>query len=216
MILAIFDLDSTLINGDSDHAWGEFLAHKNIVGQDYRQGNDRFYADYKAGRLDMAAYIEFLLQPLMQFDWSQLNALRQEFVQTMIEPMRLPRAEKLLASHRDRGHTLLIITSTNRIITEPIAALLGVDHLLATDLEISQNRLTGRMSGTPCFHCGKVSRLEDWLERTGHSLKGSFFYTDSHTDLPLLKIVDNPVAVDPDPDLAATARARGWPVISLR
>lgn len=216
MVLAIFDLDSTLLNGDSDHAWGEFLLHKGIVDHTYQEGNDRFYREYLAGSLDVAEYIQFMVQPLLGFDLQELDDLRQEFVQTSIQPMRLPRAESLLAEHRAKGRTLIIITSTTRLITEPIACLLQVDHLLATDLEIKNNRLTGKMDGVPCFGANKVTKLHTWLQKTRHSLEDSFFYTDSHTDLPLLELVDHPTAVDPDPNLQASALARGWPVISLR
>lgn len=216
MVLAIFDLDSTLLNGDSDHAWGDFLAHKGIVGQAYEIENNRFYRDYLEGKLDVTAYIEFMVQPLLQFDLDELEELRQEFMQERIEPMRLPKAEALLAEHRQHGRTLVIITSTTRLITEPIARLLEVDHLLATDLKSKENRLTGQLDGIPCFGPNKVIKLQDWIKKTGHSLAGSFFYSDSNTDLPLLELVDHPVAVDPDQELKAKAKARGWPVISLK
>jgi HAD superfamily hydrolase (TIGR01490 family) len=216
MVLAIFDLDSTLLNGDSDHAWGEFLARKGIVGQEYQKGNDRFYREYLAGDLDVSEYIEFMVQPLLRFDLDELKELRQEFVQVMIQPMRLPKAERLLADHRNQGRTLVIITSTTRLITEPIARLLGVEHLLATNLEKSENRLTGKLDGIPCFGPNKVNKLQEWMHGTGHSLHGSFFYSDSHTDLPLLELVDHPVAVDPDQKLRVAAEARSWQVISLR
>ena len=216
MVLAIFDLDSTLLNGDSDHAWGEFLARKGIVGPEYREGNDRFYADYLAGSLDVGAYIQFMVQPLLDFNLEELEELRQEFVQTSIQPMRLPRAESLLAEHRDQGRTLVIITSTTRLITEPIARLLGVPHLVATELEVMNHHLSGKLDGVPCFGPNKVVKLREWMQATGNTLEGSFFYTDSHTDLPLLELVDHPTAVDPDPSLEASALSRGWPVISLR
>jgi len=130
--------------------------------------------------------------------------------------MRLPKAEALLAEHRSQGRTLVIITSTTRVITEPIARLLGVDHLLATDLEVTNHHLSGKLSGIPCFGANKVIKLREWMQATGNSLQGSYFYTDSHTDLPLLELVEHPVAVDPDQTLEATAQSRGWPVISLR
>ncbi|MFP4428212.1 MAG: HAD family hydrolase [Desulfovermiculus sp.] len=216
MVLAIFDLDSTLLNGDSDHAWGEFLARKGIVGLDYQEGNDQFYREYLAGKLDIAKYIEFMVQPLLRFDLDELEELRREFMQIMIQPMRLPKAEKLLAEHRHQGRTLVIITSTARLITEPIARLLGVEHLLATDLEKKDNRLTGKLEGIPCFGANKPLKLQDWMHRTGHSLHGSFCYTDSHTDLPLLELAEHPVAVDPDRKLRDVAESREWAVISLR
>jgi HAD superfamily hydrolase (TIGR01490 family) len=216
MVLAIFDLDSTLLNGDSDHAWGEFLAHKGIVGQNYKEGNNRFYQQYLAGTLDVTKYIEFMVQPLLQFDLNELEDLRQEFLQSCIQSMRLPKAETLLAKHRAKGRQLVIITSTTRLITEPIARLLEVDVLLATDLERSGTRLTGKLEGIPCFGSNKVIKLKNWLQVAGYTLEGSFFYSDSYTDLPLLELVDHPVAVDPDQKLKAEAKSRGWPVISLR
>ncbi|MBS3779623.1 MAG: HAD family hydrolase [Desulfovermiculus sp.] len=216
MVLAIFDLDSTLLNGDSDHAWGEFIAEKGLVGRKYQEENDRFYQDYLAGRLDVTAYIEFMVQPLLSLDIDQLEELRQEFIQTRIQPMRLPKAEALLADHRRQGRTLIIITSTTRIITEPIARLLGVEHLLATDLEVKNRYLTGKLSGIPCFGPNKVIKLQEWMQATGNSLEDSYCYSDSHTDLPLLELVEHPVAVDPDQALEHTARSRDWPVISLR
>ncbi|MFO7875197.1 MAG: HAD family hydrolase [Desulfovermiculus sp.] len=216
MVLAIFDLDSTLLNGDSDHAWGEFLARKRIVGPKYQKNNDRFYQQYLAGKLDIAEYIEFMVQPLLRFDLEELEELRQEFVPVMIQPMRLPKAERLLADHRNQGRTLVIITSTTRLITEPIARLLGVEYLLATNLETKGNRLTGKLDGIPCFGPNKVTKLQEWMQSTGHSLHGSFFYSDSHTDLPLLELVEHPVAVDPDQKLRDVAESRHWPVISLR
>ena len=216
MVLAIFDLDSTLLNGDSDHAWGEFIAEKGLVGRQYEEENDRFYQDYLAGRLDVTAYIEFMVQPLLSLDIDQLEELRQEFIQTRIQPMRLPKAEALLAEHGRQGRTLVIITSTTRIITEPIARLLGVKHLLATDLEVKNRHLTGKISGIPCFGPNKVIKLQEWMQATGNSLEGSYCYSDSHTDLPLLELVEHPVAVDPDQALKHTACSRDWPVISLR
>ncbi len=216
MALAIFDLDNTLLGGDSDHAWGEFLYEKGIVGETYRRRNDAYYEDYLAGRLDVVEYIEFTLEPLTQYSLQELGALQQEFIAAKIEPMRLPQAEGLLAEHRSKGDRLLIMTSTNRLITEPIAALLQVDELLATELEIESNRLTGRLAGRPCSHEGKVLRLRERLAQTGESLRGSLFYTDSYNDLPLLEIVDHPVAVDPDETLRAIAESRGWKIVSLR
>jgi len=216
MALAIFDLDNTLLGGDSDHAWGEFLYEKGIVGEGYRRRNDAYYEDYLAERLNVVEYIEFTLEPLTAYRLDELGALQREFMARKIKPMRLPKAEALLAEHRDKGDRLLIMTSTNRLITEPIAASLQVDELLATELEIDDNRLTGRLAGRPCSGEGKVLRLKERLAETGESLRGSSFYTDSINDLPLLEIVDHPVAVDPDDSLRNLAASRGWKVMSLR
>lgn len=217
MTLAIFDLDNTLIAGDSDHSWGEFLVHKQLVDAEaYRLENDRFYHAYQAGKLDIEAYLSFALRPLTEHSPERLAELQQEFMQDWIEPLRLARAHALLDEHREKGHFLLIITATNRFITEPIAELLGVDDLLATDAELLDGRYTGRVAGTPCFREGKVTRLEQWLTGRPYSLERSYFYSDSNNDLPLLEQVSHPVAVDPDPLLHGIAKERNWPVISLR
>jgi len=218
MPLAIFDLDNTLIAGDSDHAWGEFLVERGLVDPvAYKATNDAFYEDYKAGALDIYAYQEFALQALARFPPAELAALHREFMASKILPMRLPAADQLVDRHRQLGHTLLIITATNRFITEPIARLLGIANLLATEGERdASGRYTGKVLGLPCYREGKVVRLQTWLDEHGLALDGSYFYSDSHNDLPLLQQVANPVAVDPDPQLAAEAKARHWPVISLR
>ena len=217
MRLAIFDLDNTLLNGDSDHAWGEFLCNEGLVDrQQYRNANDHFYEQYKQGTLDINEFLTFVLQPLKTFPRHQLNRLHQKFMQTVIEPMMLPAAHDLLQKHREAGDYLLIITATNSFITAPIAARLGVDAMLATDPEEIEGEYTGKATGVPCFREGKVTRLHQWLEETGNSLKDSYFYSDSCNDLPLLEVVDYPVAVNPDAILLETANSRGWPVLDLR
>ncbi|MES2675276.1 MAG: HAD family hydrolase [Pseudomonadota bacterium] len=217
MSLAIFDLDNTLLAGDSDHSWGEFLVQKNLVdGEEYRLANDRFYQDYKAGTLDIYAFLQFSLAVLTRHPAEELAALHLEFMQTHIQPMLLPKAKALLDQHRARGDYLLIITATNSFVTRPIAQLLNVDDILATDPEIVAGRYTGKSIGTPCFQGGKVIRLHEWLETNKHKLDGAYFYSDSINDLPLLELVTNPVAVDPDERLEKIAKEKGWPVISLR
>lgn len=217
MTLALFDLDNTLLAGDSDHAWGEFLIAKGLVDAvAYQQANDQFYRDYQAGQLDIYTYLAFALQPLTRFSLEQLQQLHKNFMDSHIARLLQPKAQELLQHHRQQGHTLLIITATNRFIAAPIAAHLGVEHLLATDLEISNGRYTGAVLGTPCFAQGKVVRLQAWLQANGAHLSGSYFYSDSINDVPLLEQVDNPVAVDPCPRLLQWAQARGTPVISLR
>ena len=217
MTLALFDLDNTLLAGDSDHAWGEFLVEEGLVdAEEYRKANDRFYQEYLNGELDILHYLRFALQPLAQHDMSELLAWREAFIKKKVRPMMQVQAEQLLEQHRQQGHTLMIITATNRFVTEPIAELLGVEHLIATEPELVNGRYTGEVAGTPSFQDGKVTRLNDWLEHHGRTLDGSWFYSDSHNDVPLLKQVENPVAVDPDPKLEALAKEAGWPVISLR
>ena len=215
--LAIFDLDNTLLNGDSDHAWGEFLCHRGIVDEaEYRAANDHFFRQYQNGTLDIHEFLNFALRPLANHTPEQLSQWHDEFMRERIEPMMLPKAQQLLDSHRERGEYLLIITATNRFVTEPIAQRLGVNGLLATDPEQLGDRYTGRVSGTPCFQEGKVTRLEQWLNQTGHTLEGSSFYSDSCNDLPLLERVDNPVAVNPDERLTQIAQQRSWPILDLR
>ena len=217
MTLAIFDLDNTLLGGDSDHAWGEFMVREGMVdAEQFRRANDGFYEQYLAGTLDPMAHLEFVLEPLTRFDLDELERLHQRFMADLIEPMLLPRAADLLEEHRRAGDTLLIITATNAFVAAPIARRLGVDLVLATEPELLADRYTGRVVGQPCFREGKITRLKQWLEETGESLEGACFYSDSHNDLPLLEHVSRPVAVDPDPELERVARERGWPIISLR
>lgn len=217
MSLAIFDLDNTLLAIDSDHAWGEFLLEQGAVDAEaYRAANDRFMADYEAGTLDIMAFLAVALEPLAANSPEQLAAWHRQFMTEIIEPHILPRGEALLADHRERGDTLMIITATNRFITGPIAERLGVEHLIAVEPEMRDGRYTGKVSGVPSYREGKVTRLDTWLTEHRQSLAGAWFYSDSHNDLPLLERVDNPVAVDPDPTLHAEAERRGWRIISLR
>ncbi|MDX1635547.1 MAG: HAD family hydrolase [Marinobacter sp.] len=217
MTLAIFDLDNTLLAGDSDHAWGEFLVEEGIVdAEHYRQANDRFYQEYLNGGLDIYRYLSFALEPLSRHEPEQLQQWREKFLDVKVRPMMLAKAKDLLDDHRRQGHTLLIITATNRFVTEPIATLLEIDHLIATEAEMVNGRYTGAVAGVPSFQEGKVTRLREWLEHHQETLNGAWFYSDSHNDLPLLKQVSHPVAVDPDPTLADYARDRGWTILSLR
>ncbi|MBA2779160.1 HAD-IB family hydrolase [Billgrantia kenyensis] len=217
MSLAIFDLDNTLIAIDSDHAWGEFLLEQGAVNAEaYREANDRFMADYEAGTLDIHAFLAVALKPLADNSPEQLAAWHQQFMASKIEPNILPKGEELLARHRSRGDTLLIVTATNRFITGPIAERLGVDHLIAVEPEVRDGRYTGRVSGTPSYREGKVERLEEWLADKDLTLDNAWFYSDSHNDLPLLELVEHPVAVDPDATLREVAERRGWRIMSLR
>lgn len=217
MTLAIFDLDNTLLAGDSDHAWGDFLVEEGIVdAEEYRKANDQFLQEYLNGELDIVHYLSFALKPLAQHSMENLLAWRERFMAHKVQPMMQSKAFQLLDSHREQGHTLMIITATNRFVTEPIAEALGIDHLIATDPEIINGHYTGRVAGIPSFQDGKVTRLNEWLEAHKEDLTGAWFYSDSHNDVPLLQQVENPVAVDPDPKLDALARENGWKVMSLR
>ena len=214
--LAIFDLDHTLIQGDSDSLWVEFLASRGYLDRDFLNRNAGYYQDYLAGSLDMQEFLAFQLEYLSRLSPGKLQSLRQRFVEDCIRPIVLSKAQSLVRQHQQQGHESLIITATNRFVTEPIARLFGVENLIAVELEMVGGRFTGRSLGIPSFREGKVKRLQEWL-RDRRQLSGeSWFYSDSHNDLPLLGEVDHPTAVDPDPQLRKEAEARGWPVISLR
>lgn len=217
MTLAIFDLDNTLIGGDSDNLWGEFLCEEGLVeSAGFGDRNNQFYRDYQSGNLDIQAYLRFALAPLRGQSMATLARWHRAFMDAKIGPIMLPGATELIASHRQRGHQLLIITATNEFITRPIATALGIDDLLACQAEIVDGMYTGEPTGIPSYHSGKVTRLNDWVAQREVSLEGAFFYSDSHNDLPLLERVDNPVAVDPDSILRSRAQRDDWPIISLR
>ncbi|OLU31136.1 phosphoserine phosphatase [Pseudomonas sp. PA15(2017)] len=217
MRLALFDLDNTLLGGDSDHAWGDWLCERGILdGATYKARNDAFYQDYLAGRLNITDYLNFTLAIFGRTEMAQLDAWHREFMAECIEPIILPKALELLDRHRAAGDKLVIITATNRFVTAPIAARLGVDTLLATECEMVDGRYTGRTTDVPCFKEGKVTRLNRWMQEGGFNLDRSTFYSDSMNDLPLLEQVSYPVAVDPDPKLMAEAEHRNWPIMSLR
>lgn len=217
MPLAIFDLDDTLLAGDSDHLWGTWLCEQGRVNAaTHATANAKFYADYQEGSLDIAAYLRFALRPMSGCTVEEIASWQAAFLRDKIAPIMLPRARDLVESHRRQGDTLLVITATNEVVAAPIVRQLGIDQLIACGVEIAEGRYTGAPSGTPSYREGKVHRLHGWLAQSGESLAGATFYSDSHNDLPLLQLVDNPVAVDPDPTLAAHARRHGWRVISLR
>ncbi|MEK7840521.1 MAG: HAD family hydrolase, partial [Pseudomonadota bacterium] len=186
-----------------------------VDAESYRRANERYYAQYRAGTLDIFEFLEFALKPLARHERDQLDAWHREFVATRIRPMITPAARALVEQHRRQGHTLMIVTATNRFVTAPIAREFGIDHLLATEPEEVDGRFTGRVAGTPCYREGKVARLRQWLEHSRETLAGSWFYSDSHNDLPLLELVDHPVAVNPDEVLRREAVARRWPVLAL-
>jgi HAD superfamily hydrolase (TIGR01490 family) len=217
LALAIFDLDNTLLNGDSDYLWGQFLVEQGLVEQAYFESeNQRFYDEYKAGVLDIHEFLAFSLAPLAKYPLAELQRWHQKFMAEKIDSIILPAAGVLLEQHRERGDTLMIITATNGFVTRPIAARLGVETILATEPELKDGHYTGKVAGTPTFREGKVIRLREWLAGSGHDLEGSWFYSDSRNDLPLLEMVSHPVAVDPDETLEQHARMKGWPVMTLR
>ncbi len=216
MALAIFDLDNTLLRGDSDYLWGMYLIDKGVVdGESHRRENDRFYQEYLSGQMDIMAFLRFQLAPLARIPISELLQMREDYIEHYIRPIITTQALKLVDKHRQRGDTLLLITATNDFVTRPIADLFGIDELIATNAEIIKNQYTGAVSGVPSYREGKVIRLHQWLSEKNYNMKGSWFYSDSHNDLPLLLEVDNPVAVNPDPELAKHARQAGWPILAL-
>ena len=217
MPLALFDLDNTLLSDDSDFLWGCFLVEKGLVDKKkYDEANQRFYTEYKQGTLDIFEFLVFSLQPLTQFSVDQLNTLHKEFMQKHITPAMTEKGKAQIKQHRDNGDTIVIITATNRFVTQPIADAFMVDDLIATDPEIIDGKYTGKVAGTPCFQEGKITRLNEWLEKTSHDLQDSVFYSDSHNDLPLLEKVTTAIAVDPDDQLKTIALDRNWEIRSFR
>jgi HAD superfamily hydrolase (TIGR01490 family) len=217
MKLALFDLDNTLLDGDSDHAWAQFLIEEGVLHPgEYHARNEWFYERYKDGTLDIHEFLDFQLAPIARRPREQLDRWHGDFMRRKVRPMILPRAPALIARHA--GDLTAIVTATNRFITAPIAAELGVPNLIATDIEEVDGVFTGKPRGTPTFREGKIDRVNEWLAERGHGLADyeSWFYSDSLNDLPLLERVTHPVAVDPDATLRAHAADRGWPIISLR
>jgi hypothetical protein len=218
--LAIFDLDNTLLAGDSDYQWGEFLIDIGVVERAAHASiNDQFYADYKVGKLDINAFLEFQLKPLSQHPRTQLDAWHREFMQQKIAPMMTEKSRALVEQHRANGDLLVIITATNSFVTGPIATAFGIANLIGTVPEEMNGEFTGKVTGTPSFQQGKITRLNEWLAERGQGLSDfgtTWFYSDSHNDLPLMKLVDKPIAVNPDPILLAYAEDHAWPIMSLR
>ncbi len=217
MALALFDLDNTLLDGDSDFEWGNFLVAKKLVDEkEYEIANNYFYEQYKQGTLNIVEYSAFSFKPLSVRTREELDALHKEFMQHVIQPMIKPKSMKLVEEHRQQGDKLIIITATNSFITRPIAQYFGIEVLIATEPKIVNGQYTIEIDGTPCFQEGKVARLNEWLLNNQQTLAGSSFYSDSINDLPLLEVVDTPIAVDPDDRLHEVARNRAWSVISLK
>ena len=218
MSLAIFDLDNTLIGGDSDYLWGEFLCDEGIISdrQSFEKKNDYFYQQYELGSLDIYAWAEFSFEILSHYSINELEAFHLKFMAQKIEPILLEKAQDCINSHKENGDTVLVITASNTFVTAPIVKRYGINHLIATEPEIVSGRYSGKVSGIPCFKSGKIENLMPWLERNGESLKDSTFYSDSHNDLPLLEQVDNPVAVNSDEILAKIAQTKGWDILNWR
>jgi HAD superfamily hydrolase (TIGR01490 family) len=218
--LALFDLDNTLLAGDSDYSWSLFLIEQGLLdASSHRARNEQFYQDYKNGNLDIYKFLEFQLKPLSQHSVAFLDTLHLKFMQEVIRPMMTTKAQDLVNKHQAAGDLCLIITATNSFVTKPIAEAYGIEHLIGTDPEMIDGRYTGGVSGVPSFQAGKVTRINQWLAERQQQLSDfetSYFYSDSHNDLPLMKLVTNPVAVDADETLTEYAKAQHWPHISLR
>lgn len=217
MALALFDLDNTLLAGDSDYLWGRFLVEQKFVDElVYDKENKRFLELYQQGNLDIYEFIEFAFKPLAANDLETLNTLHKQFMIEKILPIITDKSRALVEKHRSAGDTLIIITATNSFVTGPIATELGIQHLIATEPEMLDGRYTGKVTGTPCFKEGKITRLKEWLLANDIASEDCVFYSDSNNDLPLLKQVKKPVAVDPDEKLEAYAKENNWPIMSLR
>jgi len=218
--LALFDLDNTLLNGDSDFEWSQFLIEQGVLDREvFEAKNLAFYEQYKAGTLDIHEFLDFQLKPLSRHARKVLDAWHEDFMRRKVRPMMTPKGRDLVGKHLAAGDVCVIVTATNSFVTAPIAREFGVAHLIATEPEEKDGEFTGNVAGVPSFREGKVVRMEGWLAARGWSWQSfgeTWFYSDSLNDLPLLSRVKHPVAVDPDTTLRAHAEQQGWAVISLR
>ncbi len=218
--LALFDLDNTLLAGDSDYNWSLFLIEEGLLdAKTHHARNEQFYLDYKNGCLNIVEFLKFQLQPLSQHPKKFLDELHLKYMQKIIRPMMTQRAQDLVDKHKQAGNLCVVITATNSFVTKPIATAYGIEHLIGSDPEMVNGEYTGGVTGVPTYKEGKVTRINQWLEARGLKLSDfetSYFYSDSHNDLPLMKLVTHPVAVDADETLTAYAKQQGWPQISLR
>ncbi|MGB7651428.1 MAG: HAD family hydrolase [Gallionella sp.] len=220
MKLALFDLDNTLLNGDSDFEWSQFLIRIGVLdGELFAAQNLKFYEQYKAGTLDIFEFLDFQLKPLSRHPRSTLDTWHQQFMSESIMPIVTQASRNLVARHQAAGDVCIIITATNSFVTAPIATVFGIDYLIATEPEQKSGEFTGAVAGVPSFKAGKITRLNDWLSERGWTLDSftdTTFYSDSHNDLPLMKLVQHPVAANPDDTLRAYAQQHAWPMINLR
>ena len=220
MNLAIFDLDNTLLDGDSDYNWGIYLVKKGYLDEEeYKVKNQKFFEEYQNGKLDIFAFAEFQFQFLKNNTRKFLNDVRSDYIDEIIKPMVLKKAVDLVSQHKEAGDSLLIITATNSFITKPIGELFGIENLIGTDPEEHLGEFTGKVKGTPSFKEGKVTRLFDWLDARDFKLtdfEKTFFYSDSHNDLALLEVVTNPVVVNGDKILLEKAQEKNWPTLNLK
>ena len=213
--LVIFDLDNTLINGDSDRNWGIYLSEKKIVGDDFLEKSEKFYNNYYEGSLDIDGFLNFCLEPLVNNSMDLLLELREDFIETKIKPILLPKAIEEINKEMETNK-VIIATATNNFVTRPIATLFGIDDLIATDFEIIDNEFTGKVDGIPCFRDGKLTKVEQWSQNNDYDLNGSKFYSDSFNDIPLLQKVSEAIVVDGDEKLLQEAKNYGWKCVSFR
>lgn len=222
MNLALFDLDHTLLAGDSDFEWAQFLISKGVVDREIQEAkNVAFYEQYKAGTLDIQEFLAFQLMPLTRHPRAELDAWHREYMERHIRPIMSIKARTLVLEHLAAGDLCAIVTATNSFVTGPIAREFGIPHLIGAipAVDVASGAFSGKPTGTPSFQAGKIVRVEQWLESLGlwwGAFDNSYFYSDSHNDLPLMQKVKTPIAVDPDDTLRRHAEAAGWPVISLR
>ena len=213
--LTIFDLDNTLLAGDSDRAWGQYIVEKNVVSNEFLLESERFYNSYYDGDLDIERFLAFCLKPLMQNKLSKLLKLRKDFIEYKIKPMMLNKAIEMVNKKKSEGR-VIIATATNSFVTRPIADLFKIDDLIATEFVIKNNEFTGEVDGVPCFREGKVAKVEDWVKKNGYDLSEATFYSDSFNDLPLLEKVKTAIVVDGDNELIKQAKNNEWECISFR
>jgi len=214
--LFIFDLDNTLLAGDSDRNWGIFLAEQKVVDSSYLAESEKFYNNYYEGSLDIDGFLSFCLRPLIDNDMSYLLKLRQQFIDEKIKPIMTQTGKKLIDESQAEGKTVIIATATNDFVTRPIADLFNVDTLIATEFEIQNNNFTGKVLGEPCFRDGKLNKVKKWINENNYDLSKTSFYSDSFNDLPLLEQVKYPVIVDGDDKLVEIGKNNNWECISFR
>tara|TARA_B100000073_G_C23686705_1_gene554748 strand:+ start:783 stop:1433 length:651 start_codon:yes stop_codon:yes gene_type:complete len=213
--LTIFDLDNTLLSGDSDRAWGQYIVEKQIVSDKFLLESENFYNSYYDGNLDIHSFLDFCLKPLMENEWSDLIELRKGFIENKIKPMILNKAVEAVELSKSKG-PVVIATATNSFVTRPIADLFGIKNLIATEFIVKDNKFTGEVDGVPCFREGKVQKVEEWVKENGYSLLDATFYSDSFNDLPLLQKVKTAIVVDGDDKLIEKAKHNEWQCISFR
>ena len=213
--LTIFDLDNTLLSGDSDRAWGQYIVEKKIVSDKFLVESENFYNSYYDGNLDIHSFLDFCLKPLMENEWSNLIELREGFIENKIKPMILNKAVEAVELSKSKG-PVVIATATNSFVTRPIADLFGIKNLIATEFIIRDNKFTGEVDGVPCFREGKVQKVEKWVKENGYNLLDATFYSDSFNDLPLLQKVKTAIVVDGDDKLIEKAKHNEWQCISFR